>query len=209
MHAQTSSSQIIASIGKDSWERLCAGFVQGGWSALARFVPAAILAGAVASSPTLAADMPQAGRCTVGPGATALLKQVQLRPARNATDIVFTFEGNRIPQPRLRYVTPPILQDPSGNPVQVAGSSFLEINMQPASGVDLSGPQVRQVYAVCGASRTAWIDASGTRPDGRLRGRADVGGRCHRAAAVFRAHGLPPGPACRPRRALTRDTSNR
>lgn len=146
MHAQTSSSQIIASIGKDRWERLRAGFVQGGWSALARFVPAAILASAVASSPTLAADMPQAGRCTVGPGATALLKQVQLRPAMSATDIVFTFEGNRIPQPRLRYVTLPILQDPSGNPVQIAGSSFLEINMQPASGVDLSGPQVRQVY---------------------------------------------------------------
>ncbi len=113
---------------------------------MARLVPAAVAAGMAASAPALAADMPRPGRCTVGPGPTALLKRVQLRPNPAGAAIVFTFEGTRIPQPRLRSVTPPILEDASGNPVAVAGTNFVEINMQPASGVDLSGPQLRQVY---------------------------------------------------------------
>ena len=146
MVAQTCSTQAVAMARTSGWERLGAGLRQGCWSALVRFVIALTLTSAVASAPALAADMPQPGRCSVGPGTTALLKRVQLRPAKSAAAIVFTFEGNRIPQPRLRYVTPPILEDGSGNPVQVAGSRFLEINMQPASGVDLSGPQFRQVY---------------------------------------------------------------
>ena len=139
--------QIATFAGTSRWERIRAGLKRRCRSALARLAPALVLAGALAAgSPALAADMPQPGRCTVGSGTTALLKRVQLLPARGGADIVFTFEGNRIPQPRLRYVTPPILEDGSGNPVQVAGSRFLEINMQPASGVDLSGPQLRIVY---------------------------------------------------------------
>lgn len=140
------SPQTAAPAGTGRWERLCAGPKRGRWSAMAWFVSALVLTSATAGSSVLAADMPQPGRCTVGPGTTALLKRVQLLPARGGANIVFTFEGNRIPQPRLRYVTPPILEDGSGNPVQVAGSRFLEINMQPASGVDLSGPQLRIVY---------------------------------------------------------------
>jgi hypothetical protein len=146
MVAQTCSAQTAAIARTSGWERCRARLKWGCWSAFVRFAITLALAGAAASAPALAADMPQRGRCSVGPGTTALLKRVQLRPAKSVAAIVFTFEGNRIPQPRLQSVTPPIREDGSGNPVQVAGSRFLEINMQPASGVYLSGPQFRQVY---------------------------------------------------------------
>lgn len=147
MRMKPCSSQTAALGGTGRWERIRAGLKRVRRSALAWPAPALAAAGALATaSPALAADMPRPGRCTVGPGATALLKRVRLLPARGGADIVFTFEGSRIPQPRLRYVTPPIREDGSGNPVQVAGSRFLEINMRPASGVDLSGPRLRIVY---------------------------------------------------------------
>ena len=119
-----------------------------GRSALARLGSAVLLANMVAGHPALAADMPRGGRpaaCVTNAG-VALLTKVTVRRVRAGGEIAFTFERNRLPRPQLRYVTGPILEDPSGNPIRVAGSRFLEINLQPASGVDLSGPRFRQTY---------------------------------------------------------------
>lgn len=109
---------------------------------------AALLLGATAGLPTAAADTPAAPpatTCRAGSGA-ALLQTVRLGRARTGSTITFTFENNRLPRYRLRYVVPPITEDPSGRTVRVAGSRFLEIRMQPASGVDLGGARARVVY---------------------------------------------------------------
>jgi hypothetical protein len=59
--------------------------------------------------------------------------------------IVFEFLSGPTPGYRVRYVQPPIIADPSGMQVRVAGTAFLSIRMEPASGFDLTGPG-GQVY---------------------------------------------------------------
>ena len=92
MRTHSCFARTFAIMGKRGWARVRAGLFRGGRSALARFIPAAVAAGMAASAPALAADMPRPGRCTVGPGPTALLKRVQLRPNPAGAAIVFTFE---------------------------------------------------------------------------------------------------------------------
>ena len=59
---------------------------------------------------------------------------------------MFEFAGESKPGYRVQWVDGPILADGSGEPVEVAGDAFLEIIMEPASGVDLSAPQLTVVY---------------------------------------------------------------
>lgn len=68
---------------------------------------------------------------------TALL--VRLSVARNPgfDRIVFEFQGTGLPGYEVKYVQPPLRQDASGNIVQVAGTAFLNIRMEHASGFDL------------------------------------------------------------------------
>jgi len=56
------------------------------------------------------------------------------------------FAGTSVPGYRVQWVDGPITADGSGEPVDVTGEAFLSIVMTPASGVDLSAPQLTVVY---------------------------------------------------------------
>ncbi len=77
---------------------------------------------------------------------TALLKTVRVGRNPGFERIVFEFAGTPMPGYRVQWVDGPITADGSGEPVDVAGEAFLEIIVQPASGVDLSAPQLTIVY---------------------------------------------------------------
>ena len=51
--------------------------------------------------------------------------------------VIFEFEGGSTGY-RFQYVEPPIIEDPSGLPVEVGGNAFLQVVFFSASGVDLS-----------------------------------------------------------------------
>jgi hypothetical protein len=77
---------------------------------------------------------------------TALLRAVRVGRNPGFERIVFEFAGSAVPGYRVQWVDGPILADGSGEAVDVAGDAHLEIVMQPASGVDLSAPQLTVVY---------------------------------------------------------------
>jgi len=77
---------------------------------------------------------------------TALLRTVRVGRNAGFERIVFEFAGDSIPGYRVQWVDGPITADGSGEPVDVTGDAFLEIVMTPASGVDLSAPQLTVVY---------------------------------------------------------------
>ena len=77
---------------------------------------------------------------------TALLRTVRVGRNPGFERIVFEFVGSSMPGYRIQWVDGPILSDGSGEPVAVDGEAYLEMVMQPASGVDLSAPQFTIVY---------------------------------------------------------------
>lgn len=77
---------------------------------------------------------------------TALLKTVRVGRNAGFERIVFEFAGTSMPGYRVQWIDGPVLADGSGEPVDVDGEAFLEIIMEPASGVDLSAPQLTIVY---------------------------------------------------------------
>lgn len=77
---------------------------------------------------------------------TALLRAVRVGRNAGFERIVFEFAGSSVPGYRVQWVDGPITADGSGEPVDVTGEAFLEIVMEPASGVDLSAPQLTIVY---------------------------------------------------------------
>lgn len=77
---------------------------------------------------------------------TALLEDVRVGRHDTYERIVFQFRGNVVPGYTMQWVDGPILADASGEPVKVAGAAHLEMVFTPASGVDLSAPDVRVVY---------------------------------------------------------------
>lgn len=77
---------------------------------------------------------------------TALLRTVRVGRNAGFERIVFEFAGESVPGYRVQWVDGPITADGSGEPVDVTGDAFLEIVMTPASGVDLSAPQLTVVY---------------------------------------------------------------
>ena len=89
----------------------------------------------------------EAQRSAPGDGTgTALLRAVRVGRNPGFERIVFEFVGSSQPGYRVQWVDPPITADGSGQVVQVDGDAHLEIVMQPASGVDLSAPQLTVVY---------------------------------------------------------------
>lgn len=52
--------------------------------------------------------------------------------------IVFEFSGNP-PDYRLEYIEPPIVADPSGLPIEIAGDAFLWVRFEPANAHDDDG----------------------------------------------------------------------
>ncbi len=70
------------------------------------------------------------------PAETLLLREVRMAGHPCFDRIVFEFGGAGPPGYEVGYLDAPPTEDPSGNPVDVAGSVFLEIRMQSASGFD-------------------------------------------------------------------------
>lgn len=105
---------------------------------------------AVTATTTPAPGLPEASEAqrsapSDGTG-TALLKTVRVGRNPGFERIVFEFAGTSVPGYRIQWVDGPILADGSGEPVDVDGEAFLEMIMEPASGVDLSAPQLTIVY---------------------------------------------------------------
>lgn len=77
--------------------------------------------------------------------ATTHLTDVRVARHEGYDRVVFSFDGD-VPGYEIGYVEPPLLADGSGEPVDVDGGAFLRARFEPASGVDLSGPEYREVY---------------------------------------------------------------
>ncbi|MEX1254384.1 MAG: hypothetical protein WEE64_08580 [Dehalococcoidia bacterium] len=78
-----------------------------------------------------------------------LLMKVRTGEHEGYDRITFEFEGER-PGYRVEYVQPPITEDPSDLPVEVAGVAFLRIRLESASAHDEAGAQtvdVREIMA--------------------------------------------------------------
>lgn len=78
-------------------------------------------------------------------GGRGLLRAVRVAGQAGFDRITFEFEGD-LPGYEVRYVDPPITEDGSGRTVEIEGDAFLQVRMEPASGVDITGEQVREVY---------------------------------------------------------------
>lgn len=74
-----------------------------------------------------------------------LLKAVRAASQSGFDRVVFEFEG-ALPGYSVRYVNKPVTSDGSGEPVEVKGDSVLQVRMEPASGADLSGEDLRMTY---------------------------------------------------------------
>ena len=79
------------------------------------------------------------------PDRTALLNRVAAARHEGYDRVVFQFR-NGLPGYRVEYVEPPLHEDGSGNEIAVAGSAFVLVTMQPASGFDLSTGDGELVY---------------------------------------------------------------
>jgi hypothetical protein len=88
--------------------------------------------------------------------ATALLERVAVGHHEGYDRVVFQFRDEGLPGYRVEYVQPPLKEDGSGNPVDVAGNAFVVVRMEPASGFDLNTGEGQLVYK--GPKR---IDAAG------------------------------------------------
>ncbi len=100
-----------------------------------------------AASTTTSAGGAPFGTATVSTksGKQGLLAKVEATADGRVDRITFTFEGD-VPPYRVGYVERPIVQDGSGDEVQIDGAAVLEVHFEPASGFDLSVDEGRQVY---------------------------------------------------------------
>jgi hypothetical protein len=78
--------------------------------------------------------------------ATALLQRVAIGRHDGFDRVVFEFRDPGLPGYRVEYVPPPLKEDGSGDPVDVAGNAFLVVRMEPASGFDLNSGEGELVY---------------------------------------------------------------
>jgi hypothetical protein len=79
------------------------------------------------------------------PPAPALLLNVQVQASACVDEVSFLF-ARGMPGWSVEYRDPPFAQDPSGEPVGVAGASHLVVRLEPAAGVDLTQAQPIQTY---------------------------------------------------------------
>lgn len=78
--------------------------------------------------------------------ATALLERVAVGHHEGYDRVVFQFRDEGLPGYRVEYMEPPLREDGSGAPVDVAGSAFVVVRMEPASGFDLNTGEGELVY---------------------------------------------------------------
>lgn len=77
---------------------------------------------------------------------TSFIDDVRVGAHPGYDRIVFDFGATRIPQFTIEKVEPPFEQDPSGLPLTVPGTSFIEIRMVQASGEGYARPDGRPTY---------------------------------------------------------------
>ena len=87
---------------------------------------------------------------------TALLERVSVARHEGYDRVVFQFR-NGLPGYRIQYVQPPLVEDGSGARVKIAGSRFVQLRFEPASGFDLTVPEGELVYK--GPRRISGADA--------------------------------------------------
>ncbi len=94
--------------------------------------------------------LPGAGTSPVVAAATAqgtsLLDRVAVGRHPGYDRVVFQFRTEGLPGYRVEYVQPPLTEDGSGDPVDVAGNAFVVVRMEPASGFDVSSGEGELVY---------------------------------------------------------------
>jgi hypothetical protein len=78
--------------------------------------------------------------------ATSLLDRVAVGRHAGYDRVVFQFRDEGLPGYRVEYVQPPLKEDGSGDPVDVAGDAFVVVRMEPASGFDLNTGEGELVY---------------------------------------------------------------
>ncbi len=86
----------------------------------------------------------------------ALMKGLAVGRHAGYDRVTFTFD-NFVPGYVISYVDPPIKEDGSGKTVNVAGSDYVQVLMQPASGFDLNSGEGKIVYK--GPKRISGADA--------------------------------------------------
>lgn len=91
---------------------------------------------ATSAGPKCAFDGGRAAVEQALPTETLLLTDVRMAGHECFDRIVFELGGTARPGFAVGYLETPPTEDPTGNPVDVAGSAFLEIRMQSASGFD-------------------------------------------------------------------------
>lgn len=79
-------------------------------------------------------------------GDTALLVDIRAARHDDFERIVLEFEGDDPPGYRVGYLDPPVRQDGSGNPVELAGDAFLELRVVPAASFDPMSDEARKTY---------------------------------------------------------------
>jgi len=79
------------------------------------------------------------------PGAAALLVSVRVFSAGATDRVEFVFKAGR-PACHIAYVQPPIIADPSGMTVPVAGTAFLSVRCAGASGFNLMTNPIVRTY---------------------------------------------------------------
>jgi len=77
---------------------------------------------------------------------TSLLNRVAVGRHPGYDRVVFQFRDEGLPGYRVEYVQPPLKEDGSGKPVDVAGNAFVLVRMEPASGFDLTSGEGQLVY---------------------------------------------------------------
>lgn len=76
---------------------------------------------------------------------TMLLTGVTVEHDDGVDRVTFDFRGEGVPLVDAQYVDE-VRADGSGEPVEVEGSAYLQIRMEPASTADLSGEEVERTY---------------------------------------------------------------
>lgn len=77
---------------------------------------------------------------------TSLLDRVAVGRHAGYDRVVFEFRDEGLPGYRVEYMQPPLKEDGSGDPVDVAGNAFVVVRMEPASGFDLNTGEGELVY---------------------------------------------------------------
>jgi hypothetical protein len=102
-----------------------------------------------------------------GFGDTAFLTDVRVAARDGFDRIVFQLDGDEPPSYRVAYADGPVREAGSGREVDVAGSHALEVILEPASRVDLTGEELVEIYegpdrlGVPGAARVTEVVLAG------------------------------------------------